>query len=240
MALRPTTGSQEGRASVRAAALAGAVALAAAACQLGALDLVGKKCSQDRPCGDGFACWEGACVSLEGIQDLDAGLPYWTNLVTNPGFELLDNTGSLLGWRTVQGKAVPWQPAYGGNFATKVHATTKTGQNPLLYQQEPVAGTSEGDVYCAKAWLRTDLDETFKIGMTVRDLYPDAGLHSFVRVDTVVTSAQWTESKASIPVAGDGLIDVRFQSLKNLDAGEGYLVDDVQLYRVRAADDCRN
>ncbi len=210
-----------------------ALLLLATACFPPALDESGRKCDADRACGAGYVCFDGLCTTPEAI---DAGPDNW---LENGGFERINDAGDPLFWR-----ALP--AAQGGDLATDttyVHEGLRSvrlfspdgGDQPgvMVTTADEVRPTVFGQVWCARAWARTNSDTGHLVGLYLRERVIDGGVTVGENTpNRVRVPNQWTLLEERYVTEGSDRMDVRIQHLNRL-SGKGPLlwVDDVRLKR---------
>jgi hypothetical protein len=230
--------------------------LASAACDLGPLDLTGRRCDASRTCGDGWLCHQGACwregtVVDGGADDAgadagtddagapdggpgdagppDAGIPFDVNVLANGDFESLGDDGGVVGWRASPGRLLPSETSHGGARAARLEAVA--AQQPALLPRDAVPGTALGMLFCARAWVRSEGDAGVDFTLTIRDRFSDGGLQSSAGMRVNGVRDGWRELREEHVSFGNSSIELRLGAATRLDAGQGFWVDDVQLFR---------
>lgn len=160
---------------------------------------------------------------------VDSGFPLGTNLLSNPGFELVTADGGERFWRATVGSLGAGASARSGQWAGRL--TTTNANNPAM-QSELISGvTSFGMLFCAEAWVRHDLDAGPTVAMSIRDRYSDGGLDSSNGATTTLVRGEWRRIQEQWVSYGNAAIDVRFTTSR-LDLDASVLIDDVVLVRV--------
>lgn len=201
----------------------------ASGCTLAPLDELGKKCAEDRPCGEGYACERGACV-LAGEHDggsdagVDAGMDGGrANLFLNPGFE----DGANVGWKG--GPAVLSNETgivFEGTRSAKAVPIAGLTNLSIIPLASPYPMTQPGQIFCASMRVNSRSGVDLRLILRERD---DAG--SFAPgsdTDSVVTDGGWQALKCRYTTQGGLAIDVRLFTATGTDAGAIY-VDDARL-----------
>ncbi len=221
------------------------LALAACcACDPGPLQLIGLRCSAERPCGEGLQCnlVEGVClVPMDAGTDagLDAGhdagvdagpmIPPDTNLLANPGFESkLLSDGGIPAWRPASGLLL-WVD---GGFAGAHSARLEAGPSqPALTPATATPGTALGMVFCASVWVRSDTDAGGgDLTLVIRERLDDGGTQTSSGARLNAPKLVWKRLTDDYVAFGGGAIDIRL-STSRLDAGDALTLDEVSLLR---------
>lgn len=204
------------------------VALLFAGCFPPALDETGKRCAFDRPCGDGFTCFDLVCQPNDGI---DAGPDNW---LLNPDFERLNDAGrNILSWRVVNGDLDPdkLQP-HEGKFSARV-ATIDGGETPSLIPiAAPVRNTLAGQTWCTRAWVRTEGtgDAGLAVGLYVRERHDDGGTNESTPSRPRVYG-EWLLLEEQFIAEGAERMEVRIAFGRQGRKGEALFVDETRLKR---------
>lgn len=235
-------------ARARAAWAAGA-ALLFAACVPPSLDETGLRCSSDRPCSEDYFCVAGRCSPDPAPPDagadagrdagrdagldagFDAGVPVDVNLLQNPGFEELTSDGGVRAWRASNNAVLsPANQARTGARSTRV---SPPGGEVLGLQptNEPVRGTEQGQLYCARVFVKTNLTRPFVAVLQIRDRDSQGVYQSSNGTQLNVADGGWVALEESYSSLGLGRLDLRLFSNARVDAGETFLVDDALLFR---------
>jgi hypothetical protein len=229
------------------------VSLLAAACVPPALDETGRRCSTDRPCSEEYFCVEGRCAldaampdagvdggadaGLDGGFDagadagFDAGVPIDINLLQNPGFEELTSDGGVRAWRTTNNAALVAAPqGKSGLRAGKVVPALFDFMG-LQPTNEPVKGTEQGQLYCARVYVKSNLARPFNVVLQIRDRDTLGTYQSSNGTQLNVSDGGWVSLEEAYSSLGLGRLDIRLSSTGRADAGETLLVDDALLFR---------
>jgi hypothetical protein len=224
------------------------LALLAAACVPPALDETGLRCSAERPCSEDYFCVERRCSLDAAVPDAgfdagfdggldagadagrDAGVPFDVNLLQNPGFEELAAGGGVRAWRATSGGALVTAAGRSGLRAGKVVPALfeSLGLQP---SDEPVTDAKQGQLYCARVYVKTDITRAFNAVLQIRDRYPSGVYESSNGTTRNVADGGWVALEESYSTLGLGLLDIRVGSTARTDAGDTILVDDALLFR---------
>ncbi|MBL8954180.1 MAG: hypothetical protein JNK82_25610, partial [Myxococcaceae bacterium] len=147
-----------------------------AACFPPPLDESGRRCDAERACGAGWVCFEGFCTLPEAV---DAGPDNW---LLNPSFEQVNDAGNPLFWRSMPA-------ASGGEIITDTTYVHEGRRSVRLYSLDggdqagvmvtaanEVRPTVFGQVWCARAWVRSSTDAGFLVGLYLRERIIDGGV----------------------------------------------------------------
>lgn len=204
------------------------------------LDESGRRCDEaaGRACGSGYVCFDGICSRPE---DVDAGPQNW---LENGGFEKVNDAGTLpLLWRDL--------PA-GGDIAsdtTTVHEGLRSvrlfsrdgGEQPGVMQTASgeVRNTRFGQVWCARAWARSNsADAGLSAQLFVRERPNDGGFTVAENTPArVPVGTAWTLIEERYVTEGAERLDVRIINVRPVRKTDVMWVDDVRLKR-SATDTC--
>jgi hypothetical protein len=218
-----------------ACAVTFAVACSAVACFPPALDDTGRRCDvvnlPPRNCDDGEICFRGVCGR---VGEIDAGPENW---LTNPSFEDLTDGGDIIGWH--------WQPTSTGRLAISdatvshgglrsVRLITKDGGDTPreLTVPAPVSGTFPGEVWCATAWVRSNLDAGVSAALIMRE-NDDAGMTVFQgEPDRPRVRTEWQQLQEEYQATGAATLDLRVTFGAIANRGEVLWFDEVTLKRI--------
>ncbi len=203
-------------------------ALLFAGCFPPALDESGKRCAFDRPCGDGFSCFDFTCQPNNAI---DAGPDNW---LVNPGFETLNDAGrNIVSWRVVNGDLDPEkQLPYEGKISARI-STADGGETPSLTPSvAPVRNTLAGQTWCTRAWVRTEGagDAGLTVGLSLRERHDDGGINESTPSRPRVYR-EWLLLEEQFITEGAERLEVRVAFGRQGRKGEVLLVDETQLKR---------
>jgi len=193
-------------------------------CAFDEIDLVGKRCTEQRPCGRGLICVDGVCESsLSG--------PSSRNLIFNAGFE---SGGVGNGWEFNNGTLVTevTQPRTGTAAARLSLLPGET--NMAIYPAEDVVpNTLAGVTYCGSVWAQGTNGLILSLGVRERTLSGDSFIAtSYQRI--TLQEGTWTQaSPAGLTTVGGGRLDIRFFTPEGVTATPGsyFIVDDFNLIR---------
>ena len=232
--MRLSGGHTRGRARLGLLAVLALAPVMAAACFPAALDESGRRCDKmDRPCGTGYVCFDGVCYLP---SEVDAGPDNW---LANGGFEQLSDSGFPLLWR-----ALP--ASQGGDLVTdtqQVHEGERSvrlfspdgGDLPgvMLTTAGEVRNTAFGQVWCARAWVRSN-NAGGALGalLYIRERPNDGG--ATVGENTPFrarVTTEWTLLEERYVAEGAERMDVRITHLARIRKQDLLWVDDVRLKR---------
>ncbi len=197
-------------------------------CFPGPLDETGKRCASDRPCGDGFTCFDFFCQPNDAI---DAGPSNW---LVNPDFEMLNDAGkNLVAWRAINGNLDPeaLQP-HEGVYSARLYSKDGGEQPQLVPTIAPVKNTLSGQTWCAQAWVRTDgiSDAGMPVALYIRERHDDGGTNESTPSRPKVFN-DWVQLGELFVTEGAERLDVRIAFTRQAKKGEALLVDQVRLKR---------
>jgi hypothetical protein len=182
-------------------------------------------------CSSGYLCFDGICTLP---QEVDAGPDNW---VDNGGFERINDAGDPVSWR-------PLPPAQGGDLVSDSTYAVEGSRSVKLFSPDggdlpgvqqlsaAVRGTQAGQVWCARAWARSNS--------------PDGGLGALLYVrerddaGTVIgentpsrvrVPAEWTLLEEKYVAEGAARMDVRVTHLNRVRKVDLLWVDDIRLKR---------
>lgn len=197
------------------------------------LDETGRRCDRDRPCGDGFVCFDGVCSRPE---EIDAGPDNW---LPNASFEQINDAGDPLFWRPLpasSGGDITTDSTYVKDGMRSVRLFSRDGGEQPGVQQTfaaEIRNTTRGQVWCARAWVRSSSpDGGLAARLWIRERPADGGAvigentPGVVRVDT-----SWRLLEESYFAEGADRLDVRVTSNNRVRRQDQFWVDDVRLKR---------
>jgi hypothetical protein len=195
------------------------------ACFPDALDVSGKRCSADRPCGSGFVCVDGTCVGgnagpdpvcVDGECPADAGSR--SNLLVNGDFE---RSSQPEGWSSLTGLPLATESlaVHGGARALSVGP----GAQGLLPEVPPVSSSQADALYCARAFVWGNGAEVVLAILEGESANPVALFEG----PALATSGKWTEIRSQGRAHGGNPLTVRLRSTTLL---APYGVDDIELW----------
>ncbi|MBK7857036.1 MAG: hypothetical protein IPJ65_00170 [Archangiaceae bacterium] len=206
------------------------------ACFPPSLDESGRRCdeAQGRGCGSGYVCFDGLCSRPE---DIDAGPDNW---LTNGGFEKVNDAGSMpLLWRNLpvgQGGEIASDTTFVREGVRSVRLFSRDGgEQPGVMQTTAgeIRDTRFGQVWCARAWVRsTSTDGGLGAQLFLRERPDDGGVAVAENTpNRVRVSTEWTLLEERYVAEGAERLDVRVVNLGRVKKGELLWVDDVRLKR---------
>lgn len=199
-----------------------------AACLPEALDVAGKRCATDRPCGLGFLCIEGRCATDAESRTSDAGRTTdagsrttdggsrSSNLLVNGSFE----RGSE-GWSTLTG--VPVLPQ-----ALSVHEGAQAlGVQPaasgVMPTVPPVSSSQADTLYCARAFVWGTGAQVVLAILEGDSANPSSRFES----PALTSSGKWSEIRAEGRARGGTPLTVELRTITTLGT---FLADDIELW----------
>ena len=211
-------------------ALLASVFFLVAGCFPAPLDETGKNCSADHPCGDGFTCFDLRCFSNDG--GIDAGPENW---LLNSDFEMLNDAGSILGWRAVNGADLDpdsFAPHH-GNYAARIFSDDG-GTPTLVPNQPPVKNTLLGQIWCARAWTRAEYagDSGMPVVLFIQERYDDGGTPNNSTPTRPKVYREWVLQEESYVTQGADKLDARVAFGQRARKGEAVFVDEMKLKRI--------
>ena len=162
----------------------------------------------------------------------DAGFPFSTNLLANPGFEVVTADGGERFWRASPGVLSAGTPARSGQWAGRLLANNLS--NPSLLSDQVPGETLVSSFFCAEAWVRHDLDAGPTVTMSIRERYADGGLDSSNGASTSLVRGTWRRIEERWQSYGNATLEVRFTTTR-IDLDASVLIDDVVLMRMPTA-----
>lgn len=192
------------------------------------LDETGKRCASDRPCGDGFTCFDFFCTANEAV---DAGPSNW---VVNPDFETLNDAGrGFASWRAINGDLTPdsLEP-HQGLYAARLFSIDG-GETPSLVPTViPFKNTLAGQTWCALAWARAEGvgDAGLPVGLFIRERHDDGGTNESTPARPKVFR-DWVLLDELFVTEGAERLDLRVAFGRQAKKGEAVVVDEVRLKR---------
>lgn len=162
----------------------------------------------------------------------DAGFPFNTNLLANPGFEVVTADGGERFWRANPGVLSAGTPARSGQWAGRLMANSTS--NPSLVSDQVPGETLVSSFFCAEAWVRHDLDAGPTVTMSIRERYGDGGLDSSNGASTPLVRGAWRRIEERWQSYGNATLEVRFTTTR-IDLDASVLIDDVVLMRMPTA-----
>lgn len=206
--------------------------LLGAACFPPALDETGKRCASDRPCGDGYTCFDFVC---QPNGQIDAGPGNW---LFNSDFETLVDAGQKKaplpgGWRVINGdfgtdQVTPHQ----GKVSARLYSADG-GETPVLVPlAAPVLGSLPGQLWCAQAWVRAaDLNDAgVTVALFIRERHDDGGTNESTASRPRIYR-DWIRIEESFLTEGAERLDVRLAFGRQAVKGESLYFDEVRLKR---------
>jgi hypothetical protein len=192
------------------------------------LDETGKRCASDRPCGDGFTCFDFFCV---GNGAIDAGPSNW---LVNPDFETLNDAGKeLVSWRASVGDLDP-EPnePHEGKFAARLYSIDGGEQPVLIPSSPPVRNTLAGQTWCAQVWARSENvgDAGMTVGLFIRERHDDGGVNESTPARPKVFR-EWVQLEERFVTEGADRLDVRIAFTRQATKGEAVVLDEARLKR---------
>lgn len=190
------------------------------------LDETGKRCAADRPCGDGFTCFDFFCT---GNGRIDAGPDNW---LVNSDFEALSDAGALLGWRSVNGDLDP-EPDFPHQGKLAATLFSDGGETPsLIPTLAPVRNTLAGQTWCAQAWVRAEYtgDAGMTVALFIRERHDDGGTNESTPARPRVFR-DWVLLGELFVTEGAERLDLRVAFTRQARRGEAIVVDDAKLKR---------
>jgi hypothetical protein len=198
------------------------------------LDEEGRMCDESagRGCASGYVCFDGLCR-----EHPDAGPDNWLD---NGGFERTVNDA---GFFPQLWKAMPSN--VGGEIASDtldpyeglrtVRVFSRDG-GELAGVMQTLAGeihdTRLGQVWCARAVVRSNVDGGLLAQLFVRERPDDGGINVGENTpDRIRALADWSVIEERYVAEGAELLDVRVQNFNRMKKGEALWVDDVRLKR---------
>ena len=176
-----------------------------AGCARTPVDLTGKRCDAQRPCGKNYACNDAGTCDYTGPL----------NLVVNPGFE-----NGTAGWTASNSSVQPTTP--GRNSANAALWTPLANLDGLLSPTTPSLERPVKDaVYCARAWLKGDDEENVYLQSLENGTSAD---QDFV----TLKGGTWRRAETRV-VASGGTLSIALLSNEPLTA-LNISVDDVALW----------
>jgi hypothetical protein len=163
----------------------------------------------------------------------DAGIPFDVNLLANPGFESIQSDGGVSSWRASPGLLRTSSTMRSGNRGAWL-ASTGAQQQPALLPSSPTPGTELGMLFCARIWVRGPDDGGVDVTLTIRDRLSDGGIQPSAGMRINNIGATWRQLREEHVSFGGGSIELRLVSNSRLDAGDGFFVDDAELFRSSA------
>lgn len=202
--------------------------LALSGCFPPPLDETGKRCAANRPCGDGFTCFDFICTANDRI---DAGPANW---ILNPNFELLNDAGKdLVFWRAVNGDLDPTMSfVHEGKLSARLYSIDG-GETPALVPiNAPVSNTLAGQTWCARAWTRVEgvNDGGMQVALFIRERRDDGGVTDSTPARPRVYR-EWVELEETFITEGAERLDVRVVFGRSARKGEAVVVDQFRLKR---------
>ena len=211
--------------------LRAAVLLAGAACFPPALDESGRRCDVNRACGTGYVCFDGLCTLPEAV---DAGPDNW---LLNGSFEEVNDAGNPLFWRSLP-------PAQGGEIDSDTTVVRDGVRSVRVYSPDggdqagvmvtlanEVRQTVFGQVWCARAWVRSSTDAGFLVGLYLRERVDGGVTVAENTPNRIRVPAQWTLFEERYVAEGGDRLDVRVQHINRPGKQAQLWVDDVRLKR---------
>ena len=192
------------------------------------LDETGKRCASDRPCGDGFTCFDFFCTANDAV---DAGPSNW---VVNPDFETLNDAGKgFASWRAISGDLTPdsLEP-HQGLYAARLFSIDG-GETPSLVPTVlPFKYTLAGQTWCAQAWARAEGvgDAGLPVGLFIRERHDDGGTNESTPARPKVFR-EWVLLDELFVTEGAERLDLRVAFGRQAKKGEAVVVDEVRLKR---------
>lgn len=203
-----------------------------AGCFPPALDEAGKRCAADRPCGDGYTCFDFLCQPNGAI---DAGPANW---LVNPDFELLTDGGSkkplaIAAWRATTGVlSADDAGQHQGNISARL-SSVDGGETPVLVPiAAPVTGSLVGQLWCAQAWVRAEYatDAGVAAALYIRERRDDGGTSESTPQRPRIFR-EWVQIGESFITEGAERLDVRLAFGRQAAKGEVLVFDEVKLKR---------
>ena len=241
---------------VKRAALLSIAVLVTWRCIPDGLDETGLLCSNTRTCSAGWQCIAGACVRDDDVKPidggvdaghdggtdaggdagidggLDGGVPIGVNLLFNPDFEEVNSDGGIRGWRGSAGLLTSSNLPFTGLHSARLNGDG--GNLSLVTSNDPVRGTVQGQLYCARVFARTQrTSRPIVIALYIRDKDNMGGStqSSNGTRATLPFDGSWVQVDESLSSLGLGRIDVRVATIDPLDGGETLLLDNAYLMR---------
>lgn len=193
-----------------------------AGCLPETLDLVGKRCATDRPCGLGLLCIEGRCTTDAESHTPDAGSrtpdagSRGASLLVNGTFE----RGSE-GWSTLTGVPVLPQSlaVHEGAQALGVQPAA-SGVVPTV---PPVSSSQADTLYCARVFV---LGTGAQVVLAILE-GDSANPSNRFESPALTSSGKWTEIRAEGRARGGSPLTIELRTITTLGT---FLADDIELW----------
>jgi hypothetical protein len=192
------------------------------------LDVIGKRCDEERGCGPGLECIDERCAVPGPAEPLDGGpFPAGLNLLRNGGFERALADGGIADWSSANGTRAVSTAARTGARAARLRGLASP--DPVQLTSELVPGVTDGLDFCARAFGRNDFDAGAQLVLSIRERQRDGTTTNFPRTVNLPPRSRWTPVTTTYRANGGTGVQVRVSS--NVKSDAGLLVDDVELFR---------
>jgi hypothetical protein len=205
---------------------------AAVSCFPPPFDETGYPCDDAHRCGPDFTCFDQQCLRPDQI---DAGPD---QLLVNGSFELLQTDGGISGWQTTSGDVLAERvTVHDGLVAAKLVPDKDAGTAVILLPNvPPVKSLLSGQAWCARAWLRANVQGGGTVQLNIRERNDAGTVLGQSAAANVKVGNSWLllqeDYLAQGPPVGATKLDVTIRSVNGvLVPGEYLLVDDVRLKR---------
>lgn len=193
-----------------------------AGCLPETLDLAGKRCATDRPCGQGLLCIEGRCTTDAESHATDAGSGTTdagsrsSNLLVNGSFE----RGSE-GWSSLTG--VPLLPQALSAHEGAQALGLQPAANGVVPTVPPVSSSQADTLYCAGAFVWGPGAQVVLAILEGDSANPSSRFES----PALTSSGNWTEIRAEGRAHGGSPLTVELRTITTLGT---FFVDDIELW----------
>jgi hypothetical protein len=204
-----------------------AVALAVA-CFPPPLDETFLLCDDTRPCDTGYQCYDDLC---QRIGEVDAGPDNW---LLNPSFENTNDAGTqALNWaRGGTGSAIVSKLQAHTGILSELVFSIDGGNPQTVSVPPPVNETLAGQTWCARVWVKANVDDGGVTGQIVIRERSDAGSMDYPGTRLRAGTQSWVMVQTQMKkLVTPSTLEVRIGPGVKLDVGQLLWVDDAQLKR---------
>jgi hypothetical protein len=188
-----------------------------AGCLSEAIDVEGKRCATDRPCGLGILCIEGRCTTDAGNRGPNDAGSRGPNLLVNGTFE----SGSQPeGWSSLTGVPLLIETLSVHDGARAL--TVGLGADGVVPTVAPVSSSQADTLYCASAFVWGTGAQVVLSILEGDSASPSTRFES----PALTSSGKWSEIRAEGRAHGGSPLTVQLRAITTLGT---FLVDDIEL-----------
>lgn len=160
---------------------------------------------------------------------IDAGIPLYTNLLANPGFEQLSMDGGVNGWKTSNARLVTETQIFRSGRRSGRLTAGMQNTGPTVLPVERVTNIGSGMGFCAGIYARTDRNNGMEVTLSLRNYLADGTVNTISGGRTMLGNS-WVQLTKAVPTFAGSSLEMRLV-ISGQDAGMNLYVDDATLLR---------